>query len=424
LGLTPASASETVEANLEAVGHTDLGRTATYGDVAVVGTSAVVASDGSACSASVEVVDVKDAKRPKVASTIELPPGTAAADIDAVHIGTDGFTGDMVAVALSASPGCPAREAGTILFYDLTDPAAPRLLARTTGCRDCPSGAVSVAQRADGRVLLLWLDGPGSVAVDELTDPSRPAPIGRWAAPAGAACPVGGRPVSVTLHDDGQGALVVLSDGRVYELDLSDPAQPSGTGTERPSRSTYGAVMPVGRRTLAVVADEGRHEACGPGETETRGLRLLELDRGAGLREVEGVRFPSPAAPGRLVASGELVYATWHADGLRVVDLGQVRPRTVAQFIPAAADVVGVALLAEHIVVTDRTSGLYVLQRPDEGGGRSSFWSDLVGVLPYLGFAGILAAAFVIPRLAMGRAPQGTSVPSPTPARVPRRRSG
>jgi hypothetical protein len=198
--------------------------------------------------------------------------------------------------------------------------------------------------------------------------------------------------------------------------------------------------MPVGARTLAIVSDEGPERpperdggperpperdggpdgACG-GEGGP-GLRLLELSGGAP-RDLEPVRFTSGASPGRLVASGELAYVAWHGDGLRVVDFGQVRPRTVAQFIPVQAAVVGVGLLPNHVVAVDRNSGLYVLERPDEAGARSSFWSDLVGLLPYLGFAGLLVAAIVIPQLAMGRAPGRSSVPSPAPepARPPGR---
>jgi hypothetical protein len=150
---------------------------------------------------------------------------------------------------------------------------------------------------------------------------------------------------------------------------------------------------------------------------------VLELDHGTGPRELDTVRFTTPAAPGRLVASGELAYVAWDGDGLRIVDLGQVKPRTVAQFVPPAGDVVAVALLAEHVVVTDRTSGLYVLRRPDEGGARSSFWSELAGLLPYLPFPLILAAWALVPRLAARGAPAGSGAPVPAPARVPRRRA-
>ena len=146
------------------------------------------------------------------------------------------------------------------------------------------------------------------------------------------------------------------------------------------------------------------------------GLRVQGQDPEMPLRDLEPVRFPG-AAPGRLVGSGGLAYVAWHGAGVRVVDFGEVRARTVAQFVPAQPDVVGVALLPDHIVVTDLTSGLYVLERPDEGGGQAGFWSQFLSLLPYLGFAAVAAAALVVPRLVMGRAAAGGRSPIPVPER-------
>lgn len=415
----PASAAEVVEANLDVVGRTDLGGGGPFDDVAVVGTTAVVAGDCP--DAVVRVVDIKDARRPAAVSTVPLPPGTRAAEVDAASVLTPTFTGDLLALALAP---CGLRTGPGAVFYDVSDPATPTFLGATPGCDGCGprTASVSLAQRGDGRVVSLRHAAPGAVVLEDVTDPRRPAVLGRWSAPD--AVPPGcvrGEVRSAVLQDDGQGAVVVLADGRVYQLDLSEPAQPSAVGDEAAPAGGggYGAVMPVGARTLAIVADEGPGGACagqaGPG------LRLLELSGGAP-RELGPVRFTTGASPGRLVASGELAYVAWAGDGLRVVDLGQVRPRAVAQFIPAQPAVAGVALLANHVVVVDRNSGLYVLERPDEAGAGSSFWSDLVGLLPYLGFAGLLVAALVIPQLAMGRAPGRSHVPSPVPepTRAPR----
>ena len=421
LSAGPASASEVVEVNLEVVGRNDLGGAGPYDDVAVVGRTAVVA--GHCPAGTVTVVDLKDPRRPAVVATLSMPPGTRAAELDAVPVLTPSFTGDLLAVGLAP---CGPRTGPAAVFYDVSDAASPRRLGETPPCEGCAVGtaSVSLAQREDGRVLSLGAGPSGGVVVEDVTDPTRPASLGRWSAPE-ASFPMGcGRSElhNAVLHDDGSGAVVVLTDGRVHQLDLNDPAHPSAVddGPEPAGGGGYPAVAPVGARTLAIVADEGPDGACstdgGPG------LRVLELSGGAP-HEVEPVRFTTGAAPGRLVASGELAYVTWHGDGLGVVDFGQVRARTVAQFIPAQPAVVGVGLLADHVVVVDRNSGLYVLERPDEAGGRSSFWSDLVGLLPYLGFAGILAAAFVVPRLAMGHAPGRSHVPSPAPepSRAPRR---
>lgn len=407
-----AAATE-VEANLEVVGRTDLGGGGPFDDVAVVGTTAAVA--GHCPGGIVKMVDLEDRRRPAIVASLSMPPGTRAGELDAVTVQTPSFTGDLLAASLA--PCGPTTRPGVVL-YDVSDPADPRALGETPACEPCrPAPAtMSIAQRGDGRVLLLTTGTPGDLVVEDVTDPRHPTPLGRWSVPE-AAFPWSCRPGALhnaVLHDDGLSALAVITDGRVYHLDLTDPAHPSATGEGPPpaGRSGYGAVVPVGARTLAIVADQGPDGGC-PGEGGP-GLRLLELSGGAP-RELDPVRFTTPASPGRLVASGELAYVTWNGDGLRVIDLGAVRPRVVAQFIPAGAAVVGVGLLADHVVAVDRSSGLYVLERPEEAGGRTSFWSDLVGLLPYLGFAGILAAAFVIPRLAMGHAPGRTHVPSPAP---------
>jgi hypothetical protein len=154
-----------------------------------------------------------------------------------------------------------------------------------------------------------------------------------------------------------------------------------------------------------------------------RGLRLLALDRQAAPAEAGEVRLPSPAAPGRLVASGELAFVAWHADGLRVVDLGQVTPKVVAQFIPPSGDAAGVALLPDAVVVTEAGSGLYVLVRPDEG-SPESLWQKLKNAAGFMIFPLGGALLVTVPRLVMGHqgARSRSPAPAPTPARVPRRR--
>jgi hypothetical protein len=178
-------------------------------------------------------------------------------------------------------------------------------------------------------------------------------------------------------------------------------------------------VLPLGNRTVAVVAEAA---GCGAPAGE-HGLRVLTLDRGVTPTEGPPIRYPGEHSPGRVVTSGALSYVAWHGAGLRVVDFGEVRARVVAQFAPTGADVVGVGLLSEHVVVTDSASGLYVLKRPDEGGRRATFWSQFVSLLPYLGFAGMLAAAFLLPRAVASRAAARSGSRVPTPVTVPRRRA-
>ncbi len=400
----PAGA-EVIEANLEVVGRSNLGTPATYGDVTVVGDVALVATEIPGCVGSVEVVNLKDPSEPKVVASIDLPAGTTARDLDSVRVDTPTAVRDLLAVAVAP---CAGGRASTVAYYDVTDPQAPQRLVETAGAL-----SVSLAHRGDERVIAVRASS-SAVAVDDLTDPSGPVEIGEWREPAVPPGPCAG----AQIYDRGEGAVAVLAGGRVYDIDLTDPARPAAAG---PAESAGGhvVVLPLGNRTIAVVA-EGH---CS--ETTEPGLRLLSLERGVTPRDEVPVRYAGDEVPERLVTSGALAYVAWHGAGLRVVDFGEVRPRVVAQFVPALPDVVGVALLSDHVVVTDSTSGLYVLERPDEGGGRATFWSQFLSLLPYLGFAGMMAAMFLVPRALASRAAAraGSPARSPVPAPVPRRRA-
>jgi hypothetical protein len=400
----PAGA-DVIEANLEMVGRSDLGGPATYGDVTVVGDVALVAIEEPGCVGSVKVVNVKDPDSPKLVAAIDLPAGTTGRELDSVRVDTPASVRDLLAVAVTP---CTGGRAPAVAYYDVTDPEAPTLLAETAGAL-----SVSLAHRGDDRIIAVRASSDG-VVVDDLTDPSRPTVLGEWRQPAAAPGPC----ASAQSYDGGNAAVAVLAGGRAYDIDLTEPATPATAGPTETGGGHVG-VLPLGNRTLAIVA-EGDCSA-----TTEPGLRVLTLERGVPPRDEVPVRYPGVHAPGRLVTSGALAYVAWHGAGLRVVDFGEVRPRAVAQFVPAAPDVVGVALLSEYVVVTDSTSGLYVLARPDEGGGPASFWSQFLSLLPYLGFAGLMAAMFLVPRALASRAAarSGAGVPSPMPAPVPRRRA-
>ncbi|HTJ74076.1 MAG TPA: hypothetical protein VL337_01820 [Acidimicrobiales bacterium] len=408
----PASAQAPVEVNLEVIGHSDLGGGTAWDDVAVAGTTAVVSGapgPGACPGTPPKVVDLKDPRHPRPVADLPVPAGVAVVDLDA--------TGDLV-VAATRTCGRPEG----LLYFDVTDPSQPRLVGQTA--RTEPA-AVAMAARGDGRVVVATVSTAG-VVVDDATDPSHPVTPARWASPAGDGSSIGGcGPVTsgVGLAEAGDRAVAVFGDGAVYDLDVPDPAQIVPVGHAPPSaaagRPSFATVVPVGRRTLAVVSEQDR--ACGADNQAGRGLRLLALDRQSGPADAGEVRLPSPAAPGRVAASGELAFVAWHADGLRVVDLGQVSPRVVAQFIPGAADVVGVAIQPDHVLAVDRASGLYVLRRPDEG-SPESLAQKIKNAAGFVIFPLGAALLITVPRLAMGRQGATSRSRAPVPARVPRRR--
>lgn len=399
------ASDEVIEANLKVVGRSGVGPPAVYGDLTVVGTTAVVATEapaGPCAGASVTVVDVKDPGKPRVVASITLPVGATAIDLDSTTVASETFTGDIVTAALAPCAGGAPTGIG---HYDITDPTRPRMLSQREGAT-----SVSLAQRPDGRVLAARATAAG-VAVDDLSDPVNPFEYATWAAPPSAtAC----GPAGAQLYDDGELAVAAVAGG-VYTLDLIEPSRPTVAG---PAEGAGGhvAVLPLGNRTIAVVAEDG---SCPPGEP---GLRVLTLEPGQAPVDAIPLRYVGTESPGRLVASGGYAYVAWHGAGLRIVDFAEVRAKTVAQFVPANGDVVGVGLLPQHVVVSDAYQGLFVLERPDEGGSRATFWSQFLSILPYLGFAAFMAAALLLPRALASRAGATAHMPVPGAEPVRRRR--
>lgn len=400
-----AAPDEAVEANLKVVGRSSLEPPAVYGDITVIGTTAVVATEapsGPCAGASAAVLDIKDARKPKVVTSIDFPAGTVAVDVDSTTVESETFTGDLLAIALAPCAGGPPA---SVAYYDVSEPASPRMLARTAGAT-----GVSLAQRPDRRVLAVRATA-GGVTVEDIGEPAAPAVVATWSVPSSAsACGA----VGVQLYDDGERAAATVAGG-VYTLDLIEPSRPT---VAEPAQGAGGhlAVLPLGSRTIAVVADDG---SCPPGEPR---LRVLTLEPDAAPVDAAPVRYPGAGSPGRITASGGYAYVAWHGAGLRVVDFAEVQAKTVAQFIPANADVVGVALLPQHVVVTDSFQGVFVLERPDEGGDRATFWSQFLSLLPYLGFAAFMAAGLVVPRALASRAGATARIPVPGAEPVRRRR--
>ena len=396
---TGASSDEAIEANLEVVGRWRLEAAGVYDDVTVVGTTMVVAVEG--CDGSVQIVDGGDPAKPKLVASIPLPIGATAIDLDSVNVVSEGFTGDLLTVAFAPCAGGAPTSVG---HFDITDPANPRSVGQRGG-----GHSISIAQRPDGRILAVRTTG-GGVAIDDLSDPRNPFEYATWAPPT----PTGGcGPAAAQLYEDGERAVAVIAGG-VYDLDLIEPTRPSAFEPAAGAGGRHVGILPLGNRTIAVVAEDGTCPPAGPG------LRVLRLERGGAPVDEAPLRYAGIGAPGRLVASGGYAYVTWGGAGLRVVDFAEVRPKTVAQFVPVKAAVVAVGLLPQHVVVSDANQGLIVLERPDEGGGRATFWTQFVDLLPYIGGAVILSAALLLPRMLASRA--GATVRMPVPGAEPVRR--
>ena len=312
------------------VGHTDLGGRGLNGDVAVVGTTAVVAAgyfpmgtglpassrfaalnlDPPCVTVPATVVDISDPAKPRVAATIPVPEGQSVREVDAMHVSTPAFTGDLAALAFATCRyDVDAYLQGISLegsfdhrgvaYYDVSDPARPRLLGRYLAdednvgsdappCGPPPAGnrqrcaedqfSVDLKQLADGRIMSVSTRPnatarnypSGDIRIVDVTDPTRPTQIGQWPT-AGDAPPannangcyrsVGAR--STEFTQDGTKLLAPFVDGGMFVVDVQDLANPSALG-----RYTYPAEFPVegqaaaaasatiGGRQLALLADE------------------------------------------------------------------------------------------------------------------------------------------------------------------------
>ncbi|MEO6526640.1 MAG: PA domain-containing protein [Gemmatimonadaceae bacterium] len=261
------------------VGHSDLGGAGLNGDITIVGTTAAVAAglmpaagvhahlyNPYPCPAvAVKLVDLSRPDRPTVVSTIPVPAGVAAHGVSATRVHSPSFTGDLLAIALSMCGNAGNAIDRGVVYYDITRPAAPRLLGRYVADEDIvhadsvpPCGAaprlsptrcassqhsVSLIQRADGRVLSLSIE-PGASAskypsgdlrIVDVTDPRHPQLVGAFPE---AGAPIfsnnGCRPFSAGhgagFSHDGRRGLLAFYDAGLFVLDLPVSGRPAKLG--------------------------------------------------------------------------------------------------------------------------------------------------------------------------------------------------
>jgi|GEM_PF-2185253 len=275
----PAMPDPSTSGNLNLVGRSDLGGQGLNADVAVVGNTVVVGTGDNPGSGfhtnmynpypcpegQVKLVDISRPVTPQVVGRIPVPAGVSALDVDAIHVTTPSFSGDLAAIALSICGGDHASTGGGALvnrgvaYYDVTHPAAPRFLGRYFADKEffpkgkkcglpppnnldpgaCASSqhSVSLRQRSDGRVISASTEpfSGNDLRVVDVTDPTHPTEIATFP-------PVqsklqdgisdnGCRPFaaghSVTLYDQATKALLPYLDAGLADVGLSNPAHPT-----------------------------------------------------------------------------------------------------------------------------------------------------------------------------------------------------
>jgi hypothetical protein len=326
-----AGAAGTTSAALAVLGHTDLGGKGVNGDVAVAGTTAIVGaglvpdtgyhtaqfSPFPCLTVTAKVVDLSDPKKPRVASTIPIPTGVAAIDVDALKVKTPSFDGVLAAIALDDGPSESGQTACTanaqnpaptfvdrgVVYYDITHPDRPRMLGRYMAdqgpsddvaqnalpCGPPPDGAavrcatgqhsVSLAQRNDGRVLSITVEPTadllvrpsGDVRIEDVTDPAHPVQLSAWpelgqrpASFSSNGCAPYTNGHSAAFYADGRRALVAFMDGGLFDLDVGSAQLPRKASqyaypadrTEE-GNAGFATATDVGGQTVALLSEEG-----------------------------------------------------------------------------------------------------------------------------------------------------------------------
>ncbi len=373
---TPARAAQEQPrtSNTELVGHADPGD-GVYGDVWVHKDVAYLGSYRSprcgTAPVGVWAVDVRDPAKPRPLGQFGVFKGSDDEDVWVGAVRTRAFSGDLAAVGIQPCARDEPSFAGLAL-YDVSDPSVPKELGRLATGVARGVHELGVARRADGRLLALAAvpgsfplsnGAKGDLRVIDISDPRHPAELADWDVrrdgPAELRAQLGARE-DVFCHSawpfaDGTKLFASYWAAGVQFLDISDPTRPKwiGRSSYKPGDRAKAAHSGWFNRdeTLFVQNDEtlGVNPKT-PGETWTY-QRIWDTRDLAHPKLVSSfaTEAAAPGADGRIgldgiysvhnaVIDGELEYASWYSDGVRVVDLADpAHPREVGYFVPPAS---------------------------------------------------------------------------------------
>jgi hypothetical protein len=373
-------------------------------------------------------ISLKDPAKPKALASFAKFPGSDGEDVWVGSVRTRAFKGDLAAVGVQRCSRQVQGFAGLAL-YDVTNPAKPKELGRL------PSGVISgvhevgVVQRPDGRVLALAAvpytfnltqGRQGDLRIIDITNPRRPREVADWDVRRDGPAETRGQLASrrdVFDHsawpfDKGNKVFASFWSAGVQFLDISDPSSPRliGQTPYRPEDGYRGAHSGWFNEdeTLFVQNDETML-AVGNGSQRTwtfqRVFDTSDLSRPR-LVSTFATEAAVPGNDGRVgldgvysvhnaVLKGDLSYASWYSDGVRVVDLSDpAKPREIASFVPPPTSprqtaataqggrrdmpvVWGVFPWKDLVLASDMNSGLWVFRvtadaKAANGGGSGA----------------------------------------------------
>jgi len=281
---------------------------------------------------------------------------------------------------------------GGFKIYDVSDPSRPRLI----GYRK--TGGVGVHRFAmDERYAYISTEMAGFVGnilvIYDMRDPVHPAEVSRWWMPgqhraAGETPSWSGK--RHRLHHAlrfGSEMWASCWHGGFFVLDVSDIGRPRTLGSYNyhpPFPEPTHTVMPLGSpirgRRIAVTIDEEDHAQSAAEESARRGrlhagLMTLDVSDSTAIKplavfEVSELDSPFARTSGARFGAhqfheksdGTLIYATWFAAGLRIIDVADPSaPREVGHFIPEPAG--GRAAPQSNDVVLDDRGLIYLVDR-------------------------------------------------------------
>jgi hypothetical protein len=419
--------------NTEVVGHVAPPQRGGYGDVWAHKDVAYLGNLRQAdCQPAngVWAVSLKDPAKPRPLASFAKFSGSDGEDVWVGSMKTKAFTGDLAAVGLQR---CSRQVQGFtgLALYDVTNPARPKELGRLATGVVSGVHEVGVVQRPDGRVLALAAvpysfnltqGRVGDLRIIDITDPRRPRQLADWDVRRDGPAETRGQLAarrdvfdhSAWPFDKGNKAFASFWSAGVQFLDIKDPSSPRliGQTPYRPEDGYRGAHSGWFNEdeTLFVQNDEAM-QAVGSGSRATWTFQRV-FDTSSLARPKLLSTFATEAAvPGKdgrvatdgvysvhnAVIKGDLEYASWYSDGVRVVDLSDPRrPREVAWFVPpptpprqsaATAQggrrdmpvVWGVFPWKDLVLASDMNSGLWVFRVTADANGSNGGGSGSAG---------------------------------------------